>query len=44
MFSKGQFGLIYTEDFSVACAISYLKREEVLQYFINKVSFYAFNG
>jgi len=44
MDSKGQFGLIYTEDFSVACAISYLKQEEVLQYFINKVSFYAFNG
>jgi hypothetical protein len=44
MDSKGQFGLIYTEDFSAACAIKYLKREEVLQYFINRVSFYAFNG
>jgi len=44
MDSKGQFGLVYTEDFSVACAINYLKQEEVLQYFINRVSFYAFNG
>lgn len=44
MDSKGQFGLLYTEDFSVACAISYLKQEDVLQYFINRVSFYAFNG
>ena len=44
MDSKGQFGLIYTEDFSVACAINYLKQEEVLQYFINRVSFYAFYG
>lgn len=44
MDSKGQFGLLYTEDFSVACAISYMKQEDVLQYFINRVSFYAFNG
>ncbi len=44
MDSKGQFGLIYTEDFRVACTINYLKQEEVLQYFIDRVSFYAFNG
>jgi len=44
MDSKGQFGLTYTEDFSVACVINHLKQEEVLQYFINRVSFYAFNG
>jgi hypothetical protein len=44
MGSKGQFGLKYTEDFRVACAINYLKEDEVLQYFINRVSFYAFNG
>ena len=44
MHAKGQFGLLYTEDFNVACAISYLKQEDVLRYFINRVSFYAFNG
>lgn len=44
MDSKGQFGLTYTEDFRVACTINYLKQEEVLQYFVNRVSFYAFNG
>lgn len=44
MNEKGEFGLIYAEDFTVACAINHLKREEVLQYFINRVSFYAFNG
>jgi len=44
MDAKGEFGLTYTEDFRIACAINYLKQEEVLQYFINRVSFYAFNG
>ncbi|WP_158796885.1 hypothetical protein [Pedobacter sp. L105] len=44
MNEKGGFGLNYAEDFTIACAINYLKREEVLQYFINRVSFYAFNG
>lgn len=44
MDSKGQFGLTYTDDFSIACALNNLKQEEVLQYFINRVSFYAFNG
>lgn len=36
--------MTYTEDFRVACTINNLKHEEVLQYFINRVSFYAFNG
>lgn len=44
MNSKGQFGLIYADDFSVACTINNFKKQEVLQYFINRVSFYAFNG
>lgn len=44
MDSKGQIRLNYTEDFRVACGINNLQQEDVLQYFINKVSFYAFNG
>jgi len=44
MDSKGRDQLALTEDFRVACTISNLKHEEVLQYFINRVSFYAFNG
>lgn len=41
---KGQFRLNYPEDFRVACTINNLKYEDVLQYFVDKVSFYAFNG
>ncbi|SEB12287.1 hypothetical protein [Pedobacter hartonius] len=44
MDAKGQFGLTYTEDFRIACEVNYFKQKEVLQYFINRVSFYAFNG
>ncbi|QNK62158.1 hypothetical protein H7F33_16655 [Pedobacter sp. PAMC26386] len=44
MDSKERVRLNYTEDFRVACTINNLKHEEVLQFFINKVSFYAFNG
>jgi len=44
MDSNGEFGLVYAEDFRIACAINYLKQEDVLQYFIDRVSFYAFNG
>ncbi|AMQ00332.1 hypothetical protein AY601_3466 [Pedobacter cryoconitis] len=44
MDSKGLDTLAYTEDFRVACAINNLKLEDVLQYFVNRVSFYAFNG
>ena len=41
---KGQFRFNYTEDFRVACAINNLKYKDVLQYFVDNVSFYAFNG
>jgi len=44
MGSKEQFELSYAEDFRIACTINYLRQEEVLQYFVNRVSFYAFNG
>lgn len=44
MDSKGQFGLTYTDDFSIACAINNLKPVDLLQYLINRASFYAFNG
>lgn len=36
--------LNYTEEFRVACTINNLKFEEVLQLFINHVSFYVFYG
>ena len=39
-----QSGLNFTDDFSIACTINYFRQEDVLQYFINRVSFYAFNG
>jgi hypothetical protein len=44
MDSKERVRLTYTEDFKVACTVNNLRHEEVLQYFINRVSFYAFNG
>lgn len=44
MDSDGQFGLKYTEEFRIACKINNVKQEAVLQYFIDRVSFYAFNG
>ena len=44
MDSKGRDSLAYTDDFRIACTINNLKQEDVLQYFINRVSFYAFNG
>ncbi|MBB6272923.1 hypothetical protein HDF26_003383 [Pedobacter cryoconitis] len=44
MNSKERLRLTYTEDFQVACTINNLKYEDVLQYFIDRVSFYAFNG
>jgi len=40
----GQIKLNYTEDFKIACKINNLKHEELLQYFIDHVSFYAFIG
>ncbi len=36
--------LTYPEDFVVACKINNLKYQELLQYFIDHVSFYAFIG
>ena len=36
--------LTYTEDFKIACKINNLKHEELLQYYIDHVSFYAFIG
>lgn len=36
--------LTYPEEFRVACKINNLKYEELLQYFIDHVSFYAFIG
>lgn len=44
MNSKEQIKLDYTEDFRIACRINNLKFEELLQYFIDHVSFYAFIG
>lgn len=44
MDSKQQSRLNYTEDFSVACRINGINCDEMLQYFINKVSFYVYNG
>jgi len=44
MEAEGQFGVKYTEDFTIACTINNLEHEAVLQYFIDRVSFYAFNG
>ncbi|RAJ28551.1 hypothetical protein LY11_03202 [Pedobacter cryoconitis] len=44
MGSNGRVKLVSTEDFKVACTINNLKQEEVLQYFVDRVSFYAFNG
>jgi len=41
---KGQIKLDYTEDFRIACRVNNLKARELLQYFIDHVSFYAFIG
>lgn len=40
----GQIKLNYTEEFKIACKINNLKHEELLQFFIDHVSFYAFIG
>lgn len=40
----GQIKLNYTEDFKIACKINNLRHEELLQFFIDRVSFYAFIG
>lgn len=40
----GKIKLNYTQEFRVACKINNLKQDELLQYFVNHVSFYAFIG
>lgn len=44
METKRQIKLNYTQEFKIACKINNLKPEELLQYFISYVSFYAFIG
>ncbi|WP_442590286.1 hypothetical protein ACSBL2_03490 [Pedobacter sp. AW31-3R] len=44
MDSKQQPRLRYTEDFRIACKLNGITCDELVQYFINKASFYAFNG
>ncbi len=41
---KGQIKLDYPEEFRIACKINNLQHGELLQYFIDHVSFYAFIG
>jgi hypothetical protein len=44
MKTKGQIKLNYPDEFRIACKINNLKHEELIQYFIDHVSFYAFIG
>ncbi|QNK62159.1 hypothetical protein H7F33_16660 [Pedobacter sp. PAMC26386] len=44
METKRQIRLNYTQEFKIACKINNLRHEELLQYFISHVSFYAFIG
>jgi len=44
MDTKGKIKLNYPDDFRIACKINNLKHEELVQYFIDHVSFYAFIG
>lgn len=44
METKRQIKLDYTQEFKIACKINNLRPEELLQYFISYVSFYAFIG
>lgn len=44
MNTKGEIKLNYPEEFKIACKINNLKHEELVQYFIDHVSFYAFIG
>ena len=41
---QGRIKLNYTEEFRIACKINNLKYGELMQYFIDHVSFYAFIG
>jgi hypothetical protein len=40
----GQINLNYPEDFRIACKINNLRHDELVQYFIDHISFYAFIG
>ena len=44
MDTKGKIKLNYPDEFRIACKINNLKHEELVQYFIDHVSFYAFIG
>jgi len=44
MNSIEEIKLNYTEDFKIGCKLNNLTHEELLQYFIDHVSFYAFIG
>jgi len=44
MNTKGQIRLNYPEEFRIACKINNLRHDELIQYFIDHVSFYAFIG
>lgn len=44
MDNKEEMRLDYTDDFKIACKINNVSHEELLQYFIDHVSFYAFIG
>ncbi|MBB5636157.1 hypothetical protein HDE68_002045 [Pedobacter cryoconitis] len=44
METKRRIELEYTQEFKIACKINNLRPEDLLQYFINHVSFYAFIG
>lgn len=44
MKSKNALELNYAEEFRVACTVNNLRYEEVLQHFIDSVSFYVFIG
>lgn len=44
MNTKAQIKLNYPEEFRIACKINNLRHEELIQYFIDHVSFYAFIG
>lgn len=44
MNTKGEIKLNYPEEFRIACKINNLRYEQLVQYFIDHVSFYAFIG
>jgi hypothetical protein len=44
MNATGQIKLDYPEEFRIACKINNLRYDELIQYFIDHVSFYAFIG